>query len=208
LSSEKNPWWLYLVTDEREDDLVRVEAALRGGVTAVQLRKKRLSDWEFEEKAYQLQELCKKYQVPFIINDRVEIASRVCPDAVHIGQEDLSLPKTKKLLPKNTLIGVSVSNVEEARVAEQQGASYLGVGAIFPTTSKPDAKIVSLETVKAIRATSQLPIVLIGGIQENNISLLPKGLVDGFAVISAILSAADPEKAARKLREKVDQYFL
>lgn len=200
-------WRLYLVTDEREDDLRRIEAALRGGVTAVQLRKKRLAAQEFEAKAYQVQALCKKYQVPFIINDRVEIARRVVPDAVHIGQDDVSIQHAKQILAEDVLIGVSASTITEAIQAEQNGASYLGVGAIFPTQSKSDAKPVAMETVKAIREATSLPIVLIGGINAENISQIPKGVADGFAVISAILSSSNPEEAARSLREKIELYF-
>lgn len=205
--NRKDPWRLYLVSDERDDDLERIEAALRGGVTAVQLRKKQLADREFEAKAYQVQALCREYQVPFIINDRVEIAERVVPDAVHIGQEDLHIQHAKQILPDEVCFGVSASTVEEAIQAEKNGASYLGVGAIFPTRSKPDAELVSLETVQAIREATSLPVVLIGGINAENISCIPKGIADGFAVISAILSSTDPEQAAKLLREKIDSYF-
>lgn len=199
---------LYLVTDEGPDLVRRVEKAIRGGVTCVQLRRKKISDEQFFSEAIVLRELCQRYQIPFIVNDRVEIAKKVDTDWLHIGQDDEGILKARNIVGNSMKIGVSVHSVEEALEAEKAGADYLGVGTLFPTHSKNDASLLTLETLLDIRSKSSIPIVLIGGINEQTIPIIPEGATDGFAVISAILSHSDPQEAARKLRNLSDQYVL
>lgn len=196
---------LYLVTDEKPQLFARTEAALRGGVTCVQLRMKNTSFASFRETAKALKRLCQKYHVPLIINDHAEIAKLVEADGLHIGQKDLSYRSARRILGSDQPIGVSVHTVEQAIKAEQEGAAYLGVGSLFPTASKNDAHLVSLATLRKIKQKVKIPIVVIGGI---NLQTLPEVIPyqpDGVAIISAILSANDPEQAARDIRLQLDQ---
>lgn len=190
---------LYLVTDEKPRLLPRVEAALRGGVTCVQLRLKEARSEDFLQVAWRMKQICRRYRVPLIINDRADIARQVRADALHIGQEDLAFARARQEVGPDMPIGVSVHTVAEAKKAEQDGAAYLGVGAMFPTPSKGDTKLVSLETLSAIHDTVRIPLVLIGGINADTLPDLLPYRPDGVAIISAILSAADPEQRARAL---------
>lgn len=195
---------LYLVTDEKPRLLPRVEAALRGGVTCVQLRLKEARSEDFLQIAWRMKQICRRYRVPLIINDRADIARQVRADALHIGQEDLDLAKARQEVGPEMPIGVSVHTVAEAQQAEQEGATYLGVGAMFPTPSKKDAQLVSLETVSAIRETVRIPLVLIGGINADTLPVLLPYQPDGVAIISAILSADDPAQRASALRKQLE----
>ena len=186
---------LYLVTDSdilRDRDFYKsIEAALKGGVTMLQLREKNASGKEFLKKAVRLRELTRKYDVKFIINDRVDIAMLCDADGVHVGQSDIPADKVRQLLGPNKIIGVSARTVEEARTAKENGADYLGVGAMFTTTTKLDAKAVSIEKLMEIKENVNLPIVAIGGLNLNNIEMLKQCNIDGYAVVSAILKAED-----------------
>ena len=186
---------LYLVTDSdilRDRDFYKsIEAALTGGVTMLQLREKNASGKEFLKKAVRLRELTRKYDVKFIINDRVDIAMLCDADGVHVGQSDIPADKVRQLLGPNKIIGVSARTVEEARTAKENGADYLGVGAMFTTTTKLDAKAVSIEKLMEIKENVNLPIVAIGGLNLNNIEMLKQCNIDGYAVVSAILNAED-----------------
>lgn len=196
---------LYLVTDEHPQLFERVEAALRGGVTCVQLRMKQASFETFLTTAQKMKQLCRAYHVPFIVNDHAEIARMVQADGLHIGQKDLAYSDARQIVGPDLPIGVSVHTVEQAIQAEQGGAAYLGVGSLFPTKSKSDAELVSLDTLKQIRENVSIPIVVIGGI---NLQTLPKVLPyqpDGVAIISAILSADDPEAATKRIREQLEK---
>ncbi|TCP70395.1 thiamine phosphate synthase [Baia soyae] len=195
---------LYLVTDERPDLLPRIEQAIQGGVTCVQLRRKKITDDQFIEEALQVKQLCRQYQIPFAINDRVEIAREVEADWLHIGQEDKGILYARAIVGSNTKIGVSVHSVEEAIEAERSGADYVGVGALFPTSSKPDTIPLHLDTLRSIRKAIEIPIVGIGGITEENIKRIPADAVNGFAIISSILSAPDPKSAAIRMRKMAD----
>ncbi|SDY59493.1 thiamine phosphate synthase [Thermoactinomyces sp. DSM 45892] len=195
---------LYLVTDEYPDLLSRVEKAIQGGITCVQLRRKKITDDQFIEEALQVRQLCRLYQIPFAINDRVEIARAVNADWLHIGQEDKGILFARTIVGSRTKIGVSVHSVEEALEAESSGADYVGVGALFPTSSKPDTIPLPLDTLRSIRKAIGIPIVGIGGITEENIKRVPPDAVDGFAIISSILSAPDPKSAAVRMREAVE----
>ncbi|CDF57421.1 thiamine phosphate synthase [Thermobrachium celere] len=194
---------LYLVTDRKmigERNLLRcVEEAINGGVTIVQLREKEISSLEFYNTAIKLKELTTKYNIPLVINDRVDIALAVDADGVHVGQEDIPAKKIRELIGKNKILGVSVTNIEEAYRAVEDGADYIGVGAIFPTDTKKDATNLNIDVLKEIRNKVNCKVVAIGGINEKNINAL-KGLCDGVAVVSAILGKENIELAAKKLK--------
>lgn len=195
---------LYLVTDRgylRGRDLCQMIAqAIEGGVTVVQLREKTVSTLEFFQIALRVQEITRKYEIPLIINDRLDIAQAINSDGLHIGQDDLPLPIARRILGDNKIIGVSVSTIEEALLAQEQGADYLGVGAIFSTFTKTDAKLVSIEQLQLIKKTVAIPVVAIGGINETNIQrVMPSG-INGISVVSAILDKDDPRTAATQLR--------
>ncbi|MBO8444165.1 MAG: thiamine phosphate synthase [Bacteroidetes bacterium] len=198
-------WSLYLCTDRRlmssstiEEN---VECALKGGVTAVQLREKECSSREFLELALRVKGLTSRYGVPLIINDRVDIALAAGADGVHVGQDDLPCRTVRQIAGPDMLIGVSVSALDEAIRAEQDGADYLGVGAMFPTGTKTDAEVITLDLLKEIRKAVSIPIVIIGGINMNTAPQF-KGLgIDGIAVVSAIVAQPDVEAAARGLLE-------
>lgn len=196
---------LYLVTEETtpiEELLKVVEAAVKGGVTIVQLREKESTGNEFYEKAQKLKSVLDRYDIPLIINDRVDIALAVNASGVHIGQSDLPLNVVREILPTSMIVGVSVSTVEEAKEAVENGADYIGIGAVFPTQSKGDAEPLKEGMLSEIAKAVNIPAVAIGGIQQENIhSLKGKGLL-GVAVVSAIMNAEDPEKAATALREQ------
>ena len=173
----------------------QVEQALRGGVTCVQLREKSLGVAAILVEAEEIGALCRSYGVPFLINDRVEIALQCGADGVHVGQKDRAAREVRRLLGPNRILGVSARTVEQAVQAERDGADYLGVGAVFSTSTKADAMPVSYETLQAIcRAVS------IGGIQRENLLSLAGSGVDGVALVSAIFAAPDVETASRELR--------
>lgn len=178
-----------------------VECALKGGVTAVQLREKECSSREFLELALRVKGLTSRYGVPLIINDRVDIALAAGADGVHVGQDDLPCRTVRQIAGPDMLIGVSVSALDEAIRAEQDGADYLGVGAMFPTGTKTDAEVITVDLLKEIRKAVSIPIVIIGGINMNTAPQF-KGLgIDGIAVVSAIVAQPDVEAAARGLLE-------
>ena len=178
----------------------QVEEALKGGATFIQLREKELDEEHFLEEAKEIKELCRRYQVPFVINDNVEIALAVDADGVHVGQSDMEAGDVRAKLGPDKMIGVSAQTVEQAVMAEQNGADYLGVGAVFPTGSKADALEVSHDTLKAICKAVKIPVIAIGGISKENILELSGSGVCGIAVISAIFAKDDIEEAARELR--------
>lgn len=195
---------LYLVTDEKPQLLKRVEAAIRGGVTCVQLRMKQASFNTFLKTAQSLKRLCQQYHVPLIINDHAEIAKRVRADGLHIGQDDLQYSSARQIVGPDCPIGVSVHTVEQAIQAEKEGAAYLGVGSLFPTPSKSDATTISFEVLQQIQRSVTIPIVVIGGINQHTFPKVRPYKPDGIAMISAILSADEPEEAARHFRRQLD----
>lgn len=200
---------LYLVTDsdilKGRDFYNCIEEALKGGVTMLQLREKDASGKEFLEKAIKLRELTNKYNVKFIINDRVDIAIICDADGVHVGQSDIPVDKVRMLLGPNKIIGVSARSIEEAMKAKENGADYLGVGAMFTTTTKLDAKSVSKEILKEIKQSVKLPIVAIGGLSLNNINELKECNINGYAVVSAILGANDIKRVCEKWIKKIQE---
>ena len=176
---------LYAVTDRSwlgESTLYQqVRDALEGGATFIQLREKELETEAFLEEAREIKALCKKYQVPFVINDSVEIALAVDADGVHVGQSDMEAGDVRRRLGEDKIIGVSAQTVEQALLAQEHGADYLGVGAVFPTGSKSDAIEVDMETVKAICGAVNIPVIAIGGIGAGNVMELAPAAV--FAVL-------------------------
>ena len=180
-----------------------IEEALKGGVTMLQLREKNASGKEFLEKAIKLRELTKKYNVKFIINDRVDIAMLCDADGVHVGQSDIPANKVRELIGEDKIVGVSARTVEEALTAKENGADYLGVGAMFTTRTKLDAKSVSIEKLKEIKELIKLPVVAIGGLSLSNIDKLKECNVDGYAVVSAILGAENIKLECEKWIEKI-----
>lgn len=200
---------LYAVTDRSwlgEQSLYQqVKESLEGGVTFVQLREKNLDEETFLQEAIEIQKLCKEYDVPFVINDNVDIALKMNADGVHVGQKDMEAGMVREKLGPDKIIGVSAATVEDALLAQQRGADYLGVGAVFTTTSKDDASAVSHETLKEICEAVNIPVVAIGGISQTNVSQLAGTGIDGIAVISAIYAQKDIKKAASELKEAVEK---
>lgn len=195
---------LYLVTDESipfETLLFKVEEAIKGGVTVVQLREKHANGKTFYEKAIKLKKRLNQYNIPLIINDRVDIALAVGADGIHIGQKDIPLQAVRKIA-SNMVIGVSVSTPLEAIQAEKDGADYIGVGSVFPTESKEDAEVLPNGMLDSILASIQIPAVAIGGIHLHNVEALKGKSLAGLAVVSGILHAPNPLIAASLYREK------
>lgn len=197
---------LYAVTDRHwlKDETLenQVEKALQGGATFLQLREKSLDDDIFLAEAKEIQKLCKKYQVPFVINDNVDIALAIDADGVHVGQSDMEALDVRKRLGPDKIIGVSAQNVQQALLAQKHGADYLGVGAVFPTGSKDDAEDVSFETLKAICQAVDIPVIAIGGITKENVLELKGSGICGIAVISAIFAQKDIKAATKELKKR------
>ena len=209
MKCDKKDLLLYAVTDRSwlnaETLYSQVEKALEGGATFVQLREKHLDHDAFLQEAKEIKELCAKYQVPFVLDDDVELALEVGADGVHVGQSDMEAGMVREKLGPDKIIGVSAQTVEQALLAEKRGADYLGVGAVFPTNSKDDAKEVTYETLKEICEAVSIPVVAIGGITHDNIKELAGSKIDGIAVISAIYGANNIKKAASGLKEEISK---
>ena len=209
MKCDKKSLLLYAVTDRTwlngKTLYEQVEKAIKGGVTFVQLREKELDDVAFLKEAFEIKKLCRQYNVPFIINDNVEIARKINADGVHVGQSDMKAGNVRTILGEDKILGVSAQTVEQALLAEKEGADYLGVGAVFPTGSKMDADDVSYETLKEICSVVSIPVVAIGGIGAGNVLKLENSGISGIAVISAIFSAEDIEKATKNLKELTEE---
>lgn len=205
MKCDKKTMLLYAVTDRawtgRQSLYEQVEAALKGGATCIQLREKKLNGEEFLREAIEMAALCKKYKVPFLINDNVEIAMKCHADGVHVGQEDMEASRVRQRVGKDMIIGVSVHSVEEAMEAVKNGADYLGVGAVFSTSTKTDAEVLPKEVLRDICSAVEIPVVAIGGISKANISQLSGTGVDGVALVSAIFAAEDIAGECRLLRK-------
>ena len=196
---------LYLVTDHRnkteEEFLNIIEEAIKGGTSIVQLREKTASTKDFYQLALKVKEITTRYDVPLLINDRMDIALAVDSEGVHLGQDDMPADIARKIIGDDKILGVSASTVEEAIKAQIDGADYIGSGAVFPTATKDDADSVSKEELKSIVDSIDIPVVAIGGITIENASELKDTGIAGFSVVSAIMSADDPKEASQKLRE-------
>lgn len=204
---KKIDYSLYLVTERSLLCGIELEAAVEkailGGTTLVQLREKNLSTKEFYDIAVNIKKVTDKYKVPLIINDRLDIALAVDAAGIHVGQSDMPCDIARKLVGENKIVGVSAHSVEEALKAQKDGADYLGVGAVFPTGTKKDAEDVSIETLKEIVKKVHIPVVAIGGVNQNNVDELVDTGINGIAVISAILGKRDIGKAAEDLKRAV-----
>lgn len=200
---------LYAVTDRHwlngRTLYEQVEEALKGGATFIQLREKDLTEEEFLEEAKKIQQLCKKYRVPFIINDNVKLAKEIDADGVHVGQSDMEALDVRAQLGEDKIIGVSARTVEQALLAEKHGADYLGVGAVFQTGTKTDAREVEHSVLKEICTKVDIPVVAIGGITQDNVKELSGSGINGVAVISAIFAQKNIETATAKLKSCVEQ---
>lgn len=198
---------LYLVTDPKlsgGDLLGKVEAAIQGGVTLVQLREKTADSRQFLETALRVREVTDRYGIPLIINDRIDIALACNAAGVHLGQQDIPCKIAREILGPDKLIGVTAKTVEQAIQAERDGADYLGCGALFPSGAKPEAQPMTLSTLSEILASVHIPVTAIGGINAENVHLPVEAGANGVAVVSAILGQPDVSAAARKLREKIE----
>lgn len=206
MKCDKNTMLLYAVTDRawvgKMSLYEQVEATLQNGATCIQIREKELGDETFLEEAKEMAALCKRYHVPLIINDNVEIAIACHADGIHVGQEDMKASDVRKRVGEEMIIGVSAHTVEEALEAVENGADYLGLGAVFTTSTKADVDVMPFETLKEICAAVNVPTVAIGGISKENVMKLSGSGVDGVAVISAIFGAEDPGKATAELLEE------
>ena len=205
MKCDKKAMLLYAVTDRawvgKQSLYEQVESALQGGATCVQLREKELDDEAFLNEAIEISALCKQYSVPFFINDNVEIAVQCDADGVHVGQEDMEAAQVRQRVGDDRMIGVSVHSVEEALEAVKNGADYLGVGAMFSTSTKTNIRVLSKDTLRDICAAVDIPVVAIGGIGKTNIAQLTGTGVDGVALVSAIFAADDIESECRLLRK-------
>ena len=193
---------LYLVTDNSENEerfLKTIEEAILGGVSVVQIREKTADTLDFYNLALKVKEITTKYNVPLIINDRVDVALAIDADGVHVGQSDMPCEITRKLIGENKILGVSAATVDEAVKAEKDGADYIGTGAVFPTSTKADAESVTKEELANIVKSINIPVVAIGGITQKNANELKDAGIAGLSVVSAIMSADNPKKASEKL---------
>lgn len=199
---------LYLVTDRDvlagRNLFKSVEDAILGGATLIQLREKDVSTLKFYNIALEMKKVTDKYNIPLIINDRLDIALAADAAGLHIGQDDMPLKTARKILGNEKIIGVSVSNAEEALKAQNDGADYVGAGAVFPTSTKKDAYSVTLKELKRIKESIKIPVVAIGGINKDNVKSVMQAGADGAAIISAILKEKDIKSACEDMLLKMD----
>lgn len=200
---DRNSLLLYAITDRtwlgQKTLADEVEKILKAGVTFLQLREKNLAKEQFLLEAKAIKKLTDLYHVPFVINDNVEVAKECGADGVHVGQSDLQARDIRRLLGPDKIIGVSARNVEQAQKAKESGADYIGVGAVFGTKTKADANYVSIDELKTICKSVDIPVVAIGGINETNVMQLQGSGIDGVSVISAIFAKPDVTKATKNL---------
>lgn len=204
---KKEQLLLYAVTDRawvgKQTLYEQIEAALKGGVTMVQLREKNMEESDFIKEAREVKALCCQYNVPLIINDKFKVALESGADGIHVGQEDMAVAKIREIAGKDFIIGATAKTIQQAKKAEAEGADYLGVGAVFPSSTKKNAIRITNEQLKEICASVSIPAVAIGGIDRTNFMTLKGCGMSGIAVVSAIFSAEDISQAARELREGV-----
>ena len=193
---------LYLVTDKSDDVekfLKTIEEAIKGGVRVVQIREKTADTLDFYNLALKVKEITTKYDVPLIINDRVDVAIAIDADGVHVGQSDMPCDVTRKLVGPDKIVGVSAATIDEAKKAEKDGADYIGSGAVFPTATKDDAPKITKKELKEIVDSINIPVVAIGGITLDNAHELIDTGIAGLSVVSAIMSSDDPKKSSEQL---------
>lgn len=198
---------LYLVTDstglEENVFLDKIDRACKAGVTLVQLREKDKTGREYINLAFKVKEITDRYDVPLIIDDRLDVAMVIDAAGVHLGQNDINIKYARKILGKDKIIGATTKNITQAKEAIEEGADYLGVGAIYPTTTKVKTVITEIETLNEICNTVDIPVVAIGGLNAENCDILNKSKISGIAVVSAIMKEKDTENAVKKLLDKL-----
>ncbi len=208
----KNDLLLYLVTDRRwlngKDLSEEVQVCIDAGVTFVQLRDKDMDYTSLKEEAIKLKKICTEKHVPLVINDYVALTMEIDADGVHVGQNDMDVSEVRKMIGTDKILGVSVQTVEQAIRAEKDGADYLGVGAIFPTTTKVEAKNLNIHMLRDICESVSIPVVAIGGITKDNVKNLSDSNANGAAVVSAILASLDVADATRELKEICREVFI
>jgi thiamine-phosphate pyrophosphorylase len=196
---------LYAVTDRtwlRDRSLADVvEEAIKAGITFLQLREKDLNYASFLQLAREIRNITDKYKIPYVINDNIEVAMACGADGVHVGQSDMDAKDVRRIIGQDKILGVSAQTVEQAVLAEKNGADYIGVGTVFPTSTKLDAEGVSFETLKEICKAVSIPVVAIGGINKDNAMKLAGSSIDGIAVVSAIFAQEDITAAVKELRQ-------
>lgn len=201
---------LYLVTDstgfEENEFLNKIEEACKYGITLLQLREKEKCGRDFLNLAFKVKKITDKYNIPLIINDRIDISMAVDAAGVHVGQSDINVKYARKLLGNNKIIGATTKTVEEAKQAVKEGADYLGVGAIYETTTKVKTKITSIKTLNEICNSVNIPIIAIGGLNEENLSVLKESKISGIAVVSAIMKSKDIKKSVENLKSIIKEY--
>lgn len=206
---EKVDTSLYFITDStgfaEKEFLYRVEKALKGGVTLLQLREKEKTTREYIDLAEKVHSITKKYSVPLIIDDRVDVALSVDAEGVHVGQSDMPVYIARKLMGKDKIVGATTKTVSQAKEAYEQGADYLGVGAIFPTTTKVKTVLTSTDTLKDICSAVPIPVNAIGGLNKDNIGVLKGIPIAGICVVSAIMKAENPRTETEKILEKMKE---
>ena len=203
---------MYFITDStnysEEEFLYRVEQALMGGITLLQLREKDKSTREYMDLAEKVHTLTKKYNVPLIIDDRVDVALAIDAEGVHVGQSDMPVSIARKLMGDDKIVGATTKTVEQAVEAYAQGADYIGVGAIYPTTTKVKTVLTSTETLGNICSAVPIPVNAIGGLNKDNIDVLKGIPIAGICVVSAIMKADDPKQAAIELKARAKELGL
>lgn len=203
---------LYFVTDStiysEEEFLYRVEEALKGGVTLLQLREKERTTKEYIELAEKVHAIAARYDVPLIIDDRVDVALAVDAEGVHVGTSDMPVATARRLMGKEKIVGATAKTVERAKEAYEQGADYLGVGAIYPTTTKVKTILTSTDTLRDICHAVPIPANAIGGLNKENIDILSGIPIAGICVVSAIMKADDPKTAAEELKARAEELGL
>ncbi|MBQ7973134.1 MAG: thiamine phosphate synthase [Lachnospiraceae bacterium] len=203
---------LYFITDStnytEEEFLYRVEQALKGGVTLLQLREKNKSTREYIDLAEKVHTIAKCYNVPLIIDDRVDVALAIDAEGVHVGAEDMPVATARHLMGDDKIVGATTKTVPRALEALQQGADYLGVGAIYPTTTKVKTVLTSTDTLRDICNAVPIPVNAIGGLNKDNIDVLAGIPISGICVVSAIMKADDPKTAAKELKARAQEYLL
>lgn len=212
MSMKKFDSRLYFITDstlyEEAEFLLRIEQALQGGVTLLQLREKEKSTREYLELAEKVHALARRYDVPLIIDDRVDVALAIEAEGVHVGASDMPVALARKLMGRNKIVGATAKTVQWAKEAFEQGADYLGVGAIFPTTTKVKTVFTSTETLRDICHAVPIPVNAIGGLNKDNLGVLAGIPIAGICVVSAIMKAEDPRKAVEELKARAGALVL
>ncbi len=199
---------MYFITDSgnysEEEFLYRVEEACKGGVTLIQLREKDKTTREYIELAEKIHEITRRYNIPLIIDDRVDVALAINAEGVHVGQSDMPVKTARLLMGDEKIVGATTKTVEQAQIAYSEGADYLGVGAIYPTTTKVKTILTSVDTLKEIVKAVPIKVNAIGGLNKDNIGVLKNSGIDGICVVSAIMKAENPQLAAKELKSAAE----